>query len=300
MTRDNIDKSAELSVDQEVRTNSPFDPSKFGTPKHAHSIEGEVFFLRAGKVTLQSASAEYVFSGEPDRFKHIVTVNAEIFVIAHENQIMADILAGTTNTIDGRILQWLCHLSYGRTDLIRLAGADLIYDLTAFCQRRTERLFLLGAAPATLDKALKALRALYPNAQIEGYSPPIAPYPFADSINRDILEKVEKFRPHHVVVCFGPLKQERWIRDNSSALADLGVRRAYGFGGTIDFVASTQRRAPRILQQVGLEWLFRAILEPRKRLRRTLTMFRMPYYMAMTKRAIREVRVAEPSDAIST
>ena len=51
-----------------------------------------MFFLRAGRVTLQSASAEYVFSGEPNRFKHIVTVNAEIFVIAHENPIMAEIL----------------------------------------------------------------------------------------------------------------------------------------------------------------------------------------------------------------
>ena len=163
-----------------------------------------------------------------------------------------------------------------------------------FCQCQNERLFFVGAAPATLDKALKALHALYPKAQIEGYSPPIAPYPFADPINREILEKIEEFRPHHVVVCFGPLKQERWIRDNAAALTEFGVRRAYGFGGTIDFVASTQRRAPRILQNIGLEWLFRAVFEPRKRLRRTLTMFRMPYYMAMTKRAIREVGTADP------
>ena len=101
-----------------------------------------------------------------------------------------------------------------------------------------------------------------------------------------ILERIEKHRPHHLGVCFGPGKQEFWIEENAERLSQLGVRCAYGLGGTIDFLSGSLLRAPQWVQLAGAEWLFRFICEPRRRFRRTLIQFKMPLYAAKTARKI--------------
>lgn len=244
--------------------------------------------IKCDNLQFCSASSEVIFGGEPRWFKHIVTVNAEIFVSAHENPDFMRILYGTTNTIDGRVLELLCRVLCLEPRIRRLAGADMIYDLAGYCQRYSERLFLLGSTSDSLEKALAILRVERPSLQIAGFSPPMSDYPFPESMNLDILDRIAAFKPVHLVVCFGPVKQERWIHDNSSFLAQLGVRRAYGLGGTIDFVSSKRKRAPKVFQQMGIEWLFRLASEPRARFKRTLTMFRMPYYLIRAKREVYE------------
>jgi N-acetylglucosaminyldiphosphoundecaprenol N-acetyl-beta-D-mannosaminyltransferase len=79
-------------------------------------------------------------------------------------------------------------------------------------------------------------------------------------------------------VFLGSPKAEIWIADNLPKLDSLGVRFVIGLGGTADFVAGVTPRAPRFVQWIGLEWLFRLAVAPRQRFRRTLRMFRMPYY----------------------
>lgn len=258
----------------------PSVPSQDHGGSHSSS---RVVAVRCGRLGLLSAPKDFIFSGEPERFKHVVTVNAEIFVLAHENPHMKRILEQTTNTIDGQVLAWLCQSLYRKTSIRRFVGADMIYDLAEFCHTSSERIFVLGSTPDALGKGIGYFLNHYPGLQITGYSPPISPYPFAAECNDEILARIAEFRPHHLLVCFGPVKQERWINDNGAQLAELGVRRAYGLGGTIDFVASKQKRAPRWIQNIGLEWLFRFAYQPRARFRRTLTMFRMPYYVAKTE-----------------
>jgi exopolysaccharide biosynthesis WecB/TagA/CpsF family protein len=240
--------------------------------------------LNCGDIQLWSAPGNYLFFAFPHQFKQIVTVNAEIFVLAHENPKLMRIVSRAINTIDGRILQFICKVLYPNLAINRLAGADLIYDLARYCHASSEKLFLLGSAPEANAKAIEVLRKRHPRLQITGFAPPMCTYPFPEVIDSDILEKVAVFRPNHLVVCFGPTKQEQWIHDHAGRLAELGVRRAYGFGATIDFVSGRRRRAPKLLQLLGTEWLFRLACEPRQRFLRTLTMFRMPLYAARTKR----------------
>ncbi|MGB8346841.1 MAG: WecB/TagA/CpsF family glycosyltransferase, partial [Ktedonobacteraceae bacterium] len=55
--------------------------------------------------------------------------------------------------------------------------------------------------------------------------------------------------------------QELWIYRNR---ARLPAAAAMGVGGAYDFLAGRQKRAPRLMQQMGLEWLFRLYREPRR------------------------------------
>jgi exopolysaccharide biosynthesis WecB/TagA/CpsF family protein len=252
--------------------------------------------VRVGKVWLHSLPLDELLSSNGDELKHIATVHSEIFVAAHENPAFEAILQGTVNTIDGRVLHFLSSLLYPGRNLQKVSGSDLIYDLAEHATKNGERVFLLGAEERSNRGAIEALKARYPGLVIDGYSPSFCSNIEDPGWNEAILSRVASFRPTHLVVCFGPVKQEMWISQNADSLFRLGVRCAYGLGGTLDFVSGRKKRAPRWIQTVGAEWLFRVICEP-ERLGRTAKMFLMPYFAS--KFFSRDVRMLKEHE-IST
>jgi N-acetylglucosaminyldiphosphoundecaprenol N-acetyl-beta-D-mannosaminyltransferase len=259
-------------------------PPEAAQASGAHRVDG--YRLRCGRMILDSIPLEDVFAPRPGQTVHVATVHAEIFALAHEDQRMADILTRSRNTIDGRVLQGICKLLYPAYEITRQNGSNFVVDLVAHCQRTSQRLFLLGASEPSNSGAGAVLRQRFPGVEITGYSPPIAPYPFDRDANEQILDRIQQARAHHVVVCFGPPKQEYWIDDNAARLAAIGVHCAYGLGGTLDFVSGRKARAPKWVEFIGAEWLFRFLCEPRARFFRTLKMFKMPFYAARTQRFI--------------
>lgn len=230
--------------------------------------------------------ADQLFAGN-GRFLQIVPVNAEVFVMAHEDRRLRELLDMTINTVDGRVLQWVCMLLYPGKRIVLLKGANFIHDLAAFCRSRGEKLFLLGSSQRSNALAVAALQASYPGLEVAGFAPPMDESPFSNLCSKKILANIRNFRPQHLGVCFGPAKQEFWIQQNTEELAASGVRCAYGLGGTIDFLSASRPRAPRWVQYIGAEWFFRFLCEPRARFYRTLIQFKMPYYAATTRRMIK-------------
>jgi N-acetylglucosaminyldiphosphoundecaprenol N-acetyl-beta-D-mannosaminyltransferase len=247
---------------------------------HAQSdcnVSPSVCTVRLGKLLLRSMDTDELLSDEGNKLKHVVTVNSEIFVHAHESAEYEEILSQSVNTIDGRIVHLFCSLLYPGRKLRKLAGSDFIYNLADHAAKSGERVFLLGADAQANRGALEVLKARYPALLADGYSPPFSANFREQAWNEDILSRIASCHPTHLVVCFGAPKQEMWIRQNANYLFGLGVRCAYGMGGTLDFVSGRTKRAPRLIQVLGVEWLFRALTEPR-RMRRTAKMFKMPYF----------------------
>jgi exopolysaccharide biosynthesis WecB/TagA/CpsF family protein len=251
-----------------------------------YKSNGDGHNLRCGRLRLFSVPLEYLFAPSPNELKIVVPTNAEVYVLAHEDRRFAEILTQTVNTIDGRVLQGICKLLYPQHKITRQNGSNFIYDLAEHCRNHSERLFLLGASEKANVLAAKRLQETFPGLQVSGFSPPLQRHPFPKDWNDAILKQIEGFAPHHVGVSFGPKKQEFWIYENASRLARLGVRCAYGLGGTMDFLSGVKPRAPKWIEFIGAEWLFRLACEPKARFRRTLTMFRMPFYAAKTVREI--------------
>ena len=86
------------------------------------------------------------------------------------------------------------------------------------------------------------------------------------------MEKLRAAAAEVVFVCLGAPKQEYFMR---ARRIDSGARLMIGLGGTLDGIAGTVRRAPKWMQKLQLEWLYRLIREPR-RFRR---MLRLPKYI---------------------
>lgn len=137
----------------------------------------------------------------------------------------------------------------------RLAGADLAAAVCAAAAPAGGGVFLLGAAPGVAEAAAARLRERFPGLAIVGTG-----HGFFRPEEEDALrERIRRAAPDVLLVAFGAPRQELWMFRHGPA---LGISVIMGVGGTLDVLAGRIRRAPRWLQVLGLEWLYRLIREP--------------------------------------
>lgn len=204
-----------------------------------------------------------------DLFRHqsgvciVVTVNAEAIVRSQSDSRLKEIISNSVSTIDGQVPLWLCMISKPCVKIEKLSGSDIIYDYCEWAELNGYKIFLLGGSNESNEGALIKLRLAYPNLLIEGYSPVYKPYPFEEEFNENILSRIAEARPDILFVGFGMGKQEFWAEDSLQELEGMGVKYVIGCGGTFDFVSGRIRRAPLNIQKMGLEGLWRFVVEPK-------------------------------------
>jgi N-acetylglucosaminyldiphosphoundecaprenol N-acetyl-beta-D-mannosaminyltransferase len=147
----------------------------------------------------------------------------------------------------------------------RVTGIELISDLAArSAERRDVRLYFLGSRGDTAVCAARAVQRRFPGAIIcgarDGY--------FHADESRAVAAAVAASGANAVCVGLGSPKQEEWFAQYGAA---TGCGVGIGVGGSLDVLAGTIQRAPRIVQRAGLEWAYRLAREPR-RWRRQLTL----------------------------
>lgn len=209
----------------------------------------------------------------------IVTVNADFVVTAHENPHFARIINENASTFDGQVpfvlARWFAQPRGAPIE--KISGSDLVPELLASAAREGQRVLLLGASVASNVEATRIARERH-GAQVEGYSPPLASYPFPDDWRDECRRRIAAFRPYYVFVALGSPKQEFWMDSERDWLAEHGVEVCVGCGGSLDFLSGKIKRAPRWVQRTGLEGIYRAISEPKlfrlKRLLRSFLIFR--------------------------
>ncbi|HEY0867520.1 MAG TPA: WecB/TagA/CpsF family glycosyltransferase, partial [Fimbriimonas sp.] len=122
---------------------------------------------------------------------------------------------------------------------------------------RGYRIFFLGASPGVAEQAAQNLCGRYPGCQIvgarHGYFPPVE--------DEDVAREVAAARPDILLVAMGIPRQEKFIRATQEIVR---AKVAMGVGGSFDVFSGKTRRAPKIMQRLQLEWLWRLILNPSK------------------------------------
>lgn len=130
----------------------------------------------------------------------------------------------------------------------------------ALAEARGWRVFLLGSKPGVADAAIERLRGRWPQLHLEGRHG-YFDHASDSAGNLAVVEAVNAFRPHVVLVGMGMPIQEAWIAQNEARLAS-GV--LLSVGGAFDYEAGVQIPAPRWLGRIGLEWLFRFTVQPKR------------------------------------
>ena len=167
---------------------------------------------------------------------------------------------------DGMPLLWACRL-LGRPLWQKLSGSDLVPALSGYAAERGYSIFLLGAAQGVAEAAAKRLSERWPSLRIAGvYSPPLGFYADEEE-NAATVNRVREAKADICFVALGAPHQEIWMSGN---VRECGTPVLIGIGAGIDFAAGRKRRAPRWMQNWGLEWVWRLCHEPRRLWRRYL------------------------------
>ena len=146
----------------------------------------------------------------------------------------------------------------------RRAGIDLMMDLIALCAEEHAGIFLLGATNDVVTKTAAALRRQFPALTIcgahDGY--------FAEEEAATIAAAIAASGAKLLLIGISSPKKEVFLHRHGTA---CNVAIAMGVGGSFDIVAGMFARAPRWMQRIGCEWVFRLLQEPRRLGRRYLT-----------------------------
>jgi N-acetylglucosaminyldiphosphoundecaprenol N-acetyl-beta-D-mannosaminyltransferase len=187
----------------------------------------------------------------------IVTVNPEFIMEARRNDAFRHCLNEASLAVPDGIGVVLAQRMQGVSTRGRIAGVDIVEGIAELSARNGFGVFLLGAAPGIAELAAEKLQQKYPGLRVVGtYAG--SPRPEEED---QIVARVLAAKPHFLFVAYGAPRQDLWIQRN---LTRLQVPVAMGVGGTFDFIAGIAVRAPRLLQRIGLEWLYRLAREPRR------------------------------------
>lgn len=191
----------------------------------------------------------------------LVTANVDVLRQIDESSEVRRLVDGADLVVgDGTPIVWASRLA-GTPLPERVAGSSLIHTVSRYAGSRGARIFLVGGNPGAAEEAGARLMRQNPGLEVVGTLCP--PLGFeADTAELEAMrDAVGEAQPHLVFVGLGFPKQERLIQ----ALRESHPTAWYlPCGVSFSFVSGEIKRAPVLLQRMGLEWLHRLAQEPRR------------------------------------
>jgi N-acetylglucosaminyldiphosphoundecaprenol N-acetyl-beta-D-mannosaminyltransferase len=180
----------------------------------------------------------------------VVLPYSEFIVRAQKDEEFKNILNSADFCLcEGRGL-YLVARFLGKKLKRNISGVELTYGLSSKLIANSSKLFLFGGREDVVKKTAEKLGDCVIGFE-HGYQD-----------EKGVVEKINAAKPDVLLVGLGSPKQEKFIAENLKKMPS--VKLAIGVGGAFDFISGHVKRAPRILQKVGLEWLWRLILEPKR------------------------------------
>lgn len=195
----------------------------------------------------------------------IVTPNPEIILKAGKDEELFYILNHADISLaDGFGLKIAALLS-GQA-IHRFTGADLLPNLLTEANNHRRRVLIINHQNGLSSKRdiEEYLNKNYPHISFLVIASPPKVKP-----DKNELEKIKEFSPQLALNLFGSPYQEKYLSKLQSTNKYISL--AVGLGGAFDFLTNKIKRAPKLLRRLGLEWLWRLMMQPIKRARRIWT-----------------------------
>ncbi len=193
------------------------------------------------------------------RQSHVIPLNPHVYLHGVDNEELAELLKGPdVRIIDGIGIQLGWRFLSGKTGT-RLTGTDLMDLLAERASVEGLGVFLLGGEAGSSGLCARALLDRYPALKIRGILEPPRFADIRELPQEAIVEIINASGADILFVAFGAPKQELFLSRNRHALKP---RVLMGVGSAFDLHGGGKRRAPYWMRRVGLEWVFRILLEP--------------------------------------
>lgn len=201
---------------------------------------------------------KYVRCSEP---LHLIGVNADKINVSNENEKMRKIVnsCGIINADGASVVLASRFLNKPLPE--RVAGIDLMQNLVSLSNKKGYTIYLLGAKKNVVNKTAKVLKDRFRNLKIVGVHD--------GYFNRDewleISNKLKAVKPDFVFVGITSPKKEylvEYLQGQGNNCVFMGV------GGSFDVISGNITRAPKWIQKLNMEWLFRVSQEPKRLFKR--------------------------------
>lgn len=202
--------------------------------------------------------------GAAHRSSYVCCVNAHMTVEARDPVFAQVVNAADLATADGMpVLRVLQRLHKVRQE--RVAGNDILPALFTKAATQGLSIYLFGATEEVQQRIVDRVAQELPELHIAGRSTP----PFAAFDDMDLAGEVEHINAsgaHIVMVSLGCPKQEKWMAAMKGRVNAIML----GVGGAFLLYAGIDKRAPKWMRDLSLEWVYRLSLEPRRLFKRYL------------------------------
>lgn len=211
---------------------------------------------------------KFFLSLQRKQFK-IFTPNPEMIVDSQNDLYFKEVLnSGDLNICDGRGIEL-----FSKNKIKRMAGVNVMKEILKIAEQDNYSVYFLGSGnEKVIEHLIINLKKDYPKIKISGANKGlkigsiliegINKLSLNIEENNDILADIAMADPDILFVAFGHGKQEKWIYEYLKDLPNVKI--AMGVGGSFDYLSKKIQRAPKILQKLGFEWLYRFIKEPKR------------------------------------
>ena len=189
-------------------------------------------------------------------------VNSHSLVEAENSPELQAVLASDVAICDGKPLSLL--LRKRDRNLTQIRGADLMRNILR-SSKSEHKHFFLGGTESALDGLLAEARLRNPELVIAGFYSP----PFEREFRPSLLDWVNRIRASGASIVWVGLGTPKQDFVTYELARNLSCQ-VLAVGAAFDYIAGTLKEAPRLVQIVGLEWLYRLIKEPRRLAKRYL------------------------------
>ncbi len=212
---------------------------------------------------------EYVVekSQKSDKKTFIITVNPEIAMLALKDAEYEKVLKSADLALaDGIGIIWAGNM-FGKSFKGRVHGVDLVDVLAKEVAEKPITVGFLGGSENVAQRTVDCLTKKYPELKV-AFALEEWPKDESRIKNQELSSSTHNSEPiiHNsrlkcdiLFVAFGSPKQEKWIYDH---MKEIDARVFIGVGGAFDFISGRVIRAPLFVRNIGLEWLFRLIIQP--------------------------------------
>ena len=188
-------------------------------------------------------------------------INAYSYYCFFNNPKYRKSAENAVNLPDGISILWVSYI-YNRKVPFRITGTDAFMYYLQRAKTQNKKVLFIGSNRNTKSLFQKKLDNEYIGLVYKYISPTYFASEMSENENKMILDTIKGFKPNYIFVGLSAPKQEIWSYSNRNEFSEVEV--ILNVGAAFNFFAGTEKRAPLFLRKVGLEGVFRTLINPKK------------------------------------
>jgi N-acetylglucosaminyldiphosphoundecaprenol N-acetyl-beta-D-mannosaminyltransferase len=212
-----------------------------------------------------------------DHINHVVINAGKVVSMMKDQELFDSVIACDIINADGQSIVWAARF-LGKKIPGRVAGVDLMQELVKLAAKKNYKCFFLGASEDVVSRVVDRYKKEYGEGIIAGYRNGY----FSPEEEPEIARQIADSGAHMLFVAITSPKKENFLHKYEGILSKVNF--TMGVGGTFDIIAGITKRAPKWIQNMGMEWFVRLAQEPKRMWKRYLVGNTAFIYLVMRER----------------